>query len=142
MSVGQQTGFMRADLTGLAYIYALPSYKGRNPGPQVCFYGKNLWRCSMFQGLGRGSPSVVARRTYPGRHISVTLKGPSQLGESCRALLGLVLAVGLGPDPGSPSAFYTGALFFGRGHSCMYLSAVWTHGESRRVSGGRHASAP
>jgi hypothetical protein len=29
MSVNQQTGFMRADLTGLAYIYVLPSYKGR-----------------------------------------------------------------------------------------------------------------
>jgi hypothetical protein len=36
----------------------------------------------MFQGLGRGTPSVVARRTHPGRYISVTLKGPSQLGES------------------------------------------------------------
>jgi hypothetical protein len=29
MSVNQQTGFMRADLTRLAYIYVLPSYKGR-----------------------------------------------------------------------------------------------------------------
>ena len=64
----------------------------------------------MFQGLGRGTPSVVARRTHPGRHISVTLKGPSQLGESCGALLGLVLAVGLGPDPGFPSAFDDGVL--------------------------------
>jgi hypothetical protein len=36
----------------------------------------------MFHGLGRDSPSVVARRTHPGRHTSVTLKGPSQLGES------------------------------------------------------------
>jgi hypothetical protein len=36
----------------------------------------------MFQGLGRGTPSVVARRTHPGQHTSVTLKGPSQLGES------------------------------------------------------------
>jgi hypothetical protein len=36
----------------------------------------------MFQGLGRGTPSVVARQTHPGRHTSVTLKGPSQLGES------------------------------------------------------------
>jgi hypothetical protein len=77
MSVGQQTEFMRADLTGLAYIYAQLSYKGRKLNPQDCFYGKNLRRCSMFQGLGRGSPSVVARRTHLGRHISVTLKGPS-----------------------------------------------------------------
>jgi hypothetical protein len=36
----------------------------------------------MFQGLGRGIPSVVARRTHPGQHTSVTLKGSSQLGES------------------------------------------------------------
>jgi hypothetical protein len=36
----------------------------------------------MFQGLGRDSPSVVARRTHPGGLTSVTLKGPSQLGES------------------------------------------------------------
>jgi hypothetical protein len=36
----------------------------------------------MFQGLGRGTPSVVARQALPGQHASVTLKGPSQLGES------------------------------------------------------------
>jgi hypothetical protein len=36
----------------------------------------------MFQGLGRGTLLAVARQTHPGLHISVTLKGPSQLGES------------------------------------------------------------
>jgi hypothetical protein len=36
----------------------------------------------MFHRLGKDSPSVVARWTHPGRHTSVTLKGPSQLGES------------------------------------------------------------
>jgi hypothetical protein len=80
MSVNQQTGFIRADLTRLAYIYIYMCYlitKEENCIPQLCFYGKNLRRCSMFQGLGRGSPSVVARRTHPGRHTSVTLKGPS-----------------------------------------------------------------
>ena len=48
------------------------------------------------------------------------LEGFFLAGESYRALLGLVLAVGLGPDPGFPSAFYTGALIFGscrNGHS-------------------------
>jgi hypothetical protein len=70
------------------------------------------------------------------------LKGPSQLGESCGTLLGLVLAVGLGPDRGSSSAFDTGALIFGCGHPYVYLSEAWTRGESRRVSGGRQASAP
>jgi hypothetical protein len=46
----------------------------------------------------------------PGRRIPVTLKGPSQMGESCGALLGLVLAVGLGPDPRFPSVFDDGVL--------------------------------
>jgi hypothetical protein len=59
---------------------------------------------------GRDTPSVVARQSPPGRRIPVTLKGPSQLGESCGALLGLVLAVGLGPDPGFPSVFDEGVL--------------------------------
>jgi hypothetical protein len=56
------------------------------------------------------------------------LKGPSQLGESYGALLGLVLAVGLGPDPGSPPAFDTGALIIGRGRFRVYLLAAWTRG--------------
>jgi hypothetical protein len=54
----------------------------------------------------------------------------------------MVLAVGLGPDPGFPSAFDTGALVFGCGHFCMYLSAARTRGEFGRASGGRRASAP
>jgi hypothetical protein len=33
MGVDQQTGLMRADLTGLAYTYAQPSYKRRNLNP-------------------------------------------------------------------------------------------------------------
>jgi hypothetical protein len=53
----------------------------------------------MFHGLGRDSPSVVARRTNPGRHTSVTLKGPSQLGKVYGALLGSVLALVPGPRP-------------------------------------------
>jgi hypothetical protein len=78
----------------------------------------------------------------PGSVYSCYLEGSFPAGESCRALLGLVLAVGLGPDPGSPSAFDTGAHVSGCGHPYMYLSEAWTRGESRRVSGGRHASAP
>jgi hypothetical protein len=91
---------------------------------------------------GGGTPLVVGRRLPSGRRIPVTLKGPSQLGESCGALLGLVLTVRLGPDPESPSVFDEGALVFGCGHFCMHLSEVWTHGESRRVFGGRQSSAP
>jgi hypothetical protein len=40
MSAGQQTGFMRADLTGLTYTYAQPSYKKEETlTPQTCSYG-------------------------------------------------------------------------------------------------------
>jgi hypothetical protein len=74
---------MRVDLTGLAYTYAQPSYKKKKPQPLRLVpmdrtYGDAL-------GWEGGTPSVVARRTYPGRHISITLRGPSQLGESLRS---------------------------------------------------------
>jgi hypothetical protein len=49
---------------------------------------------------GKGTPLVIARWLPLGRCIPITLKGPSQLGESYGALLGLVLALGLGPDSG------------------------------------------
>jgi hypothetical protein len=35
MSVNQQTGFIRVDLTGLVYICVLPSYKGRKLYPGI-----------------------------------------------------------------------------------------------------------
>jgi hypothetical protein len=49
---------------------------------------------------------IVTPRSAHSHH----LEGSSQLGESCRAPIGLVLAVGLGPDPGFPSAPDEGAL--------------------------------
>jgi hypothetical protein len=40
MGADQQAGLMRAGLTGLAYTYALPSYKReKNSTPQTC----SLW---------------------------------------------------------------------------------------------------
>jgi hypothetical protein len=40
MGAGQQAELMRADLTGLAYTYAQPSYKReKNSTPQTCSYG-------------------------------------------------------------------------------------------------------
>jgi hypothetical protein len=50
--------------------------------PRTCFCGQDLQECSMFEGLGKGTPSVVVRRALLGRHTFVTLKGPSQLRES------------------------------------------------------------
>ena len=58
--------------------------------------------CHIFHGFGSGTPSSVARRTHLGRHPSITLKCPSQLGRVCGALLGLGFALGQGPRPGAP----------------------------------------
>jgi hypothetical protein len=53
-------------------------------------------------GIGKRHPFSCGEATLPGRHASITLKGPSQLGRVCGALLGSVLAVGLGPGPRAP----------------------------------------
>jgi hypothetical protein len=81
-SVGQQTGYIEGGPPRAGAYKCASWLQGKRPNPQFYFYGKNLRRCSMFQGLGRGTPLAMARWTHPGRHISVTLKGPSQLGES------------------------------------------------------------
>jgi hypothetical protein len=70
------------------------------------------------------------------------MKGPSQLGECYGALIWSGTFVGLGLDPGFPSAFDEGGPAFGCGHSLMNLSESWTRGESRWVSERRQASAP
>jgi hypothetical protein len=57
-----------------------------------------------------------------GRCTPVTLEGPSQLGESCGAPLGVALVAGLSADPGFLSALDTGTLVSGCDHFCMYLS--------------------
>jgi hypothetical protein len=53
MSVNQQTGFMRADLTGLAYIYAPPSYKGRKLNPPTLLLWKELIEVLYVLGIGQ-----------------------------------------------------------------------------------------
>jgi hypothetical protein len=113
--------------------------KGKNFDPPDLPYRQNLQRYSSTRG---GTPLVVARQLPSGRGIPITLKGPSQLGECCGALIWFSTSVRLGPDPGFPSTFDEGGSAFGCGHSWMKLTEVWTRGESRWVSGGRRASAP
>jgi hypothetical protein len=96
----QQVGLTRADLTRLTYIYGQPSYKGRKLNPPILPLWIELTEMLYMPGIGqRHTPSFVARQTHLGRHISVTLKGPSQPGRVCGALLGSGLALGLGPRP-------------------------------------------
>jgi hypothetical protein len=60
MGADQQAGLMRADLTGLAYTYALPSYKREKKNRPSDLL---LWieLTEMLQWPGRGTPSVIAR---------------------------------------------------------------------------------
>jgi hypothetical protein len=52
MSVNQQIRFMRADLTGLAYIYALFSYKGRKLNFPVLLLREKLTEVLYVPGSG------------------------------------------------------------------------------------------
>jgi hypothetical protein len=54
MSVNQQTGFIRVDLTGLAYICVLPSYKGRKLHPPVLLLWEELTEVLYVPGIGQG----------------------------------------------------------------------------------------
>jgi hypothetical protein len=51
MSVNQQAGFIRADLTGLAYICVLPSYKGRKLHPLVFLLREELTEVLYVPGI-------------------------------------------------------------------------------------------
>jgi hypothetical protein len=59
MGADQQAGLMRADLTRLAYTYALPSYKREKFDPSDLLLWIEL--TEMLQWSGRGTPSVIAR---------------------------------------------------------------------------------
>jgi hypothetical protein len=53
MSVNQQTGFIRADLTRLLYICVLPSYKGRKLHPPVLLLWEELMEVLYVLGIGQ-----------------------------------------------------------------------------------------
>jgi hypothetical protein len=53
MSANQQFGFMREDLTELAYIYVLPSYKGRKLNSPVLLLWKKLMEVLYVPGIGQ-----------------------------------------------------------------------------------------
>jgi hypothetical protein len=64
---------MRADLTGLAYIYSQLSYKGRKLNPQACFYGKKLTEMLYVSGIGKRLSFSCSKADTPGsayfRHL-------------------------------------------------------------------------
>jgi hypothetical protein len=48
MGVDQQTGLTRADLTGLTYTYAQPSYKGRKLNPPNFAFMDRTYRDALY----------------------------------------------------------------------------------------------
>jgi hypothetical protein len=53
MSINQQTGFIRADLTRLAYICVLPSYKRRKLHSPVLLLWEELTEVLYVPGIGQ-----------------------------------------------------------------------------------------
>jgi hypothetical protein len=58
MSVNQQTGFMGVDLTRLAYICVLPSYKGRKLNSPALLLWEELTEVLYVPGIGQRPFSV------------------------------------------------------------------------------------
>jgi hypothetical protein len=73
MSVNQQAGFMRADLTGLAYIYVLPSYKGRKLNSPALLLWEELTEVLYVPGIGQRLSFSCGEADTPGsayfRHL-------------------------------------------------------------------------
>jgi hypothetical protein len=73
MSVNQHTGFMRAELTGLAYIYVLPSYKGRKLNSPALLLWEELTEVLYVPGIGQWLSFSCGKANTPGsayfRHL-------------------------------------------------------------------------
>jgi hypothetical protein len=73
MSINQQTGIIRADLTGLAYIYVLPSYKGRKLHSLALLLWEELMEVLYVPGIGQRLSFSCGEADTPGlayfRHL-------------------------------------------------------------------------
>jgi hypothetical protein len=75
MSVGQQTGFMRADLTRLAYIYAQSSYKGRKLNSPGLLLWVKLTEMLYVPGVGKRHSFSYGEADTPGSAYFHYLEG-------------------------------------------------------------------
>jgi hypothetical protein len=75
MSVGQQTGFMRADLTGLTYIYVQPSYKERKLNSPVLLLWIKLTEMLYVPGIGKRHSFSCGKADTPGSAYFCHLEG-------------------------------------------------------------------
>jgi hypothetical protein len=65
-SVNQLTGFTRVDLTGLAYIYVLPSYKGRKLYFPALLLWEELTEVLYVPGIGQRLSFSCGEADTPG----------------------------------------------------------------------------
>jgi hypothetical protein len=75
MSVNQQTGFIRADLIGLAYICVLPSYKGRKLHPPVSLLWEEHTEVLYIPGIGQRLSFSCGEANTPGSAYFCHLEG-------------------------------------------------------------------
>jgi hypothetical protein len=80
MSVNQQIGFMKADLTGLAYIYALPSYKGRKLNSPTLLLWEKLTEVLYGPWIGQRFSFNCGKADTPGSAHFRHLEGTFQAG--------------------------------------------------------------
>jgi hypothetical protein len=73
MSAGQQTGFTRVDLTGLAYIYVPLSYKRKKTEPPGLFLWEKLMDMLYVPRIGKRLSFSCGKADTPGsayfRHL-------------------------------------------------------------------------
>jgi hypothetical protein len=75
MSIKQRTGFIRADLTGLAYIQVLPSYKGRKLHSPVFLLWEELTEVLYVPGIGQKLSFSCGEADTPGSSYFRHLEG-------------------------------------------------------------------
>jgi hypothetical protein len=63
---GQQAGLTRADLTGLTYTYAQPSYEGRKLNPLVSLLWEELTEMLYVPGVGKRHSFSCGKADTPG----------------------------------------------------------------------------
>jgi hypothetical protein len=100
VGAGQQAGLTRADLTGLMYTYAQPSYEGRKLNPLVSLLWEELTEVLYVPGIGTRHSFSCGKADTPGSAYFRHLEGSFPTGgRVCEALISSVLTFGLGPQP-------------------------------------------
>jgi hypothetical protein len=75
MSVDQQTGIMRADLTRLTYTYVLPGYKGRELNPPTFLLWIELTEMLYVPWIGKRYSFCCGKADTPGSAYFHHLEG-------------------------------------------------------------------